>query len=76
MPKADEQTLLLREIRDILREQHALEKAKQQMEEQDQRSKNLMSILHMLFTAVVCVFTVGAFWYFYHTVYGTGLLGN
>jgi len=76
MVKTDEQTQLLREIRDLLREEQSMRITERKLAEDDKKAKNLMVVLKMIFNLLIGAFTIGAFYYFYHTVYGSGLLGN
>ena len=73
MLRADDTASLLREIRDLQREQLAMMKAKQAFEERQKSMKDITTIAKMVFNVFVVVFVIAAFWYFYHTVYSNEL---
>jgi hypothetical protein len=74
MPKADETIQLLTEIRDLQKQQLSLMKADRDISMRDKKSENTKLFLHIAYNLIIAVFVIGAFWFFYHTIYGSGLV--
>lgn len=74
MPKKDDSIELLKEIRDLERQQLAMMKAEKQITELEKDKDAMKPLFKMIYNGVIIVFVIGAFYYFYHTMYGTGLI--
>jgi hypothetical protein len=74
MEKKDETTELLREIRDLEKEEVSMLRAEKMMDAKGQRSMTTRFVLRVIYNVVIVAFVIGAFWYFYHTLYGSDLI--
>ena len=70
MPVADEQLKLLKEIRDLQREQLSLIRSTRDETVRSQKTHGAIFIAHVVYNAAIVVFVIVAFYYFYHTMMG------
>lgn len=68
MAKPDETVTLLKEIRDLLREQSSLAKAQHAIAEREKQTKLIGRTLHVILNASIVIFVIGASYYFYHSI--------
>ncbi len=73
MEKKDETIELLKEIRDLEQQEVSLLKEEKFLKDKEQNSTSARLVLKIIYNVVIVGFVIGAFWYFYHTLYGTGL---
>jgi hypothetical protein len=68
--KSDDQMALLKEIRDLQREQLSLLRKQKVSDPRDKKLEIMMFVLHAIYNALIILFVIGGFYYFYHSVVG------